>query len=130
MNRKLFVGNLSFSTEEPALEALFAQAGSVSSVRVMRDQATGRARALSLWMALGLFAVAGVGFAGCAGGQSGTEGLCGDDGQRDVNPFATESLDEDGGADDPDSGQKELVADDGPEIQNAPAQCFSNGDED
>src|SRR5215510_14671586 len=44
MNRKLFVGNLSFSTEEPALEALFAQAGSVSSVRVMRDQATGRAR--------------------------------------------------------------------------------------
>src|SRR5262245_24442634 len=44
MNRKLFVGNLSFSTEEPTLEALFAQAGPVTSVRVMRDQATGRAR--------------------------------------------------------------------------------------
>ena len=44
MNRKLFVGNLSFSTEERTLEELFGQAGNVSSVRVMRDQATGRAR--------------------------------------------------------------------------------------
>ena len=44
MNRKLFVGNLSFSTEERTLEELFAQAGNVTSVRVMRDQATGRAR--------------------------------------------------------------------------------------
>ena len=44
MNRKLFVGNLSFNTEERTLEELFAQAGPVSSVRVMRDQATGRAR--------------------------------------------------------------------------------------
>jgi RNA recognition motif-containing protein len=44
MNRKLFVGNLSFSTEESALQDLFAQAGPVDSVRVMRDQATGRSR--------------------------------------------------------------------------------------
>jgi len=44
MNRKLFVGNLSFNTEERTLEELFAQAGTVASVRVMRDQATGRAR--------------------------------------------------------------------------------------
>lgn len=44
MNRKLFVGNLSFNTEERTLEELFGQAGPVSSVRVMRDQATGRAR--------------------------------------------------------------------------------------
>lgn len=44
MNRKLFVGNLSFSTEERTLEELFGQAGNVTSVRVMRDQATGRAR--------------------------------------------------------------------------------------
>jgi len=44
MNRKLFVGNLSFSTEEHTLEELFGQAGNVTSVRVMRDQATGRAR--------------------------------------------------------------------------------------
>lgn len=44
MNRKLFVGNLSFNTQESTLESLFAQAGPVASVRVMRDQATGRAR--------------------------------------------------------------------------------------
>jgi RNA recognition motif-containing protein len=44
MNRKLFVGNLSFNTEERTLEDLFAQAGPVASVRVMRDMATGRAR--------------------------------------------------------------------------------------
>ena len=43
MNRKLFVGNLSFSTEEIHSD-LFAQAGPVESVRVMRDQATGRSR--------------------------------------------------------------------------------------
>src|SRR5689334_5111831 len=44
MNRKLFVGNLSFNTEESTLQDLFAQAGQVESVRVMRDQATGRSR--------------------------------------------------------------------------------------
>lgn len=44
MNRRLFVGNLSFNTEERALEDLFTQAGQVESVRVMRDQATGRSR--------------------------------------------------------------------------------------
>lgn len=44
MGRKLYVGNLPYSTDEQTLEALFAQAGQVDSVRVMRDQATGRAR--------------------------------------------------------------------------------------
>lgn len=44
MNRKLFVGNLPFSTEESTLQDLFSQAGQVDSVRVMRDQATGRSR--------------------------------------------------------------------------------------
>jgi RNA recognition motif-containing protein len=44
MNRKLFVGNLSFNTEESTLQTLFSQAGQVTSVRVMRDQATGRSR--------------------------------------------------------------------------------------
>jgi RNA recognition motif-containing protein len=44
MNRKLFVGNLSYSTEENTLQDLFAQAGPVESVRVMRDQSTGRSR--------------------------------------------------------------------------------------
>jgi cold-inducible RNA-binding protein len=44
MNRKLYVGNLPFSTEERTLEDLFAQAGPVQSVRVMRDKATGQSR--------------------------------------------------------------------------------------
>ena len=44
MNRKLFVGNLPFTTEESTLQDLFAEAGPVESVRVMRDQSTGRSR--------------------------------------------------------------------------------------
>jgi cold-inducible RNA-binding protein len=44
MNRRLFVGNLSYNTEETSLQDLFAEAGQVESVRVMRDQATGRSR--------------------------------------------------------------------------------------
>jgi RNA recognition motif-containing protein len=44
MGRKLYVGNLPFETTEDDLEQLFAQAGPVESVRVMRDAATGRAR--------------------------------------------------------------------------------------
>ena len=44
MTRRLFVGNLPFGAEEGALQDLFAQAGPVDSVRVMRDQATGRSR--------------------------------------------------------------------------------------
>ena len=44
MGRKLYVGNLPYETGEAELQDLFAQAGSVESVTVMRDQATGRAR--------------------------------------------------------------------------------------
>jgi RNA recognition motif-containing protein len=44
MARKLFVGNLPFSAGEQDLQDLFAQAGGVESVTVMRDQMTGRAR--------------------------------------------------------------------------------------
>jgi len=44
MGRKLFVGNLPFQTGEDDLQTLFAQAGPVESVTVMRDRATGRAR--------------------------------------------------------------------------------------
>jgi cold-inducible RNA-binding protein len=44
MGRKLFVGNLPFDTGEAELQTLFGQIGSVESVNVMRDQATGRAR--------------------------------------------------------------------------------------
>jgi RNA recognition motif-containing protein len=44
MGRKLFVGNLPYETVEQDLEALFAQAGEVETVTVMRDRMTGRAR--------------------------------------------------------------------------------------
>lgn len=44
MGRKLYVGNLPYDTGETDLEQLFATAGAVESVNVMRDMATGRAR--------------------------------------------------------------------------------------
>lgn len=44
MSRKLYVGNLPYETNETDLQALFAQAGAVESVNVMRDRDTGRAR--------------------------------------------------------------------------------------
>lgn len=44
MGRKLYVGNLPYETGETDLQDLFARAGTVETVRVMRDMATGRAR--------------------------------------------------------------------------------------
>ncbi len=44
MSRKLYVGNLPYETGEAELQELFAQSGTVESVKVMRDMATGRAR--------------------------------------------------------------------------------------
>jgi cold-inducible RNA-binding protein len=44
MGRKLYVGNLPFSTSDEALTELFAQVGQVESARVVRDQGTGQAR--------------------------------------------------------------------------------------
>jgi RNA recognition motif-containing protein len=44
MSQKLYVGNLPYETGETELQELFAQYGSIESVRVMRDMATGRAR--------------------------------------------------------------------------------------
>ena len=44
MGRKLYVGNLPYSTSETELQELFGRAGAVDSVNVMRDMATGRAR--------------------------------------------------------------------------------------
>ena len=41
---RLYVGNLSFNTAEAELEQLFATHGTVESVRLIRDQATGRSR--------------------------------------------------------------------------------------
>jgi RNA recognition motif-containing protein len=44
MGRKLYVGNLPYQTDEAALTELFAKAGTVDTVSVVRDMATGRAR--------------------------------------------------------------------------------------
>ena len=44
MSRKLYVGNLPFNTEETQLQDLFATAGTVDSVSMVRDRETGRAR--------------------------------------------------------------------------------------
>jgi len=41
---RIYVGNLSFNTEEQGLQDLFGQFGAVDSVRLIRDQATGRSR--------------------------------------------------------------------------------------
>jgi RNA recognition motif-containing protein len=44
MIQKLYVGNLPFETGEQDLRELFASAGAVETVNVIRDMATGRAR--------------------------------------------------------------------------------------
>lgn len=44
METKLYVGNLSYSATEEELRDLFAQAGAVSSVTLIKDRDTGRSR--------------------------------------------------------------------------------------
>lgn len=44
MGRRLFVGNLSYQTDENELTELFGQFGAVENAQIMRDMATGRAR--------------------------------------------------------------------------------------
>lgn len=44
MNTKLYVGNLPYDTTESDLQALFAGAGDVAAVNIMRDRTTGQAR--------------------------------------------------------------------------------------
>ena len=44
MGRRLYVGNLPYETGEGDLQELFARAGTVETVKVVRDMATGRAR--------------------------------------------------------------------------------------
>jgi len=41
---RLYVGNLSFNTDESSLEQLFASVGSVASVHLVRDRQTGQSR--------------------------------------------------------------------------------------
>jgi RNA recognition motif-containing protein len=44
MESKLYVGNLSYSTTEDELRTLFAQAGTVSSVALIKDRDTGQSK--------------------------------------------------------------------------------------
>jgi len=44
MGRKLYVGNLPYTTSEDELRDLFSRVGQVDTVNVVRDNATGRAR--------------------------------------------------------------------------------------
>lgn len=44
MATKLYVGNLSYDTNEDALKELFSQAGAVASASVILDKMTGRSR--------------------------------------------------------------------------------------
>jgi RNA recognition motif-containing protein len=44
MDNKLYVGNLPFSTTEEELRTMFAQAGTVVSVTLIKDRDTGRSR--------------------------------------------------------------------------------------
>jgi RNA recognition motif-containing protein len=44
MEVKLYVGNLSFTTTEPDLKTLFAKAGQVASVALIKDRDTGNSK--------------------------------------------------------------------------------------
>lgn len=44
MGKKLYVGNLSYTVDEDALRRMFAQAGTVESIKVITDRDTGRSR--------------------------------------------------------------------------------------
>jgi cold-inducible RNA-binding protein len=44
MGNKLYIGNLSFSTNDDALSQLFSQAGTVVSARVITENHTGRSK--------------------------------------------------------------------------------------
>lgn len=44
MDNKLYVGNLSYATTEDELKSLFSNAGTVTSVAVIKDRETGRSK--------------------------------------------------------------------------------------
>lgn len=44
MNKKLYVGNLSYQTTQDQLETLFAQCGSVVDAVILQDRYSGRSR--------------------------------------------------------------------------------------
>ena len=47
MNRKVYVGNLPPHTTEAELKALFSKAGSVMSVKIVKDRQTGQPRGIA-----------------------------------------------------------------------------------
>jgi len=44
MGKKLYVGNLPFSTTDDSLQEMFSQVGSVTSAKVIMDRDTGRGK--------------------------------------------------------------------------------------
>ncbi|MBI4032228.1 RNA-binding protein [Candidatus Berkelbacteria bacterium] len=44
MNKRLYVGGLSYDTTEQGLQDAFAQAGAVESVKIIMDRDTGRSK--------------------------------------------------------------------------------------
>jgi cold-inducible RNA-binding protein len=44
MAKKIYVGNLSYETDESTLEEIFSEFGAVESVRVITDRDTGRSK--------------------------------------------------------------------------------------
>lgn len=44
MESKLYVGNLAYSTTEDDLRSLFAEAGTIASVALIKDRDTGRSK--------------------------------------------------------------------------------------
>lgn len=44
MNKKLFVGNISYDSSENALEQAFSEFGTVESVNIITDRNTGRSK--------------------------------------------------------------------------------------
>src|ERR1051325_5929579 len=44
MGKKLYIGNLPFSTTDESLQEIFAQAGSVQSAKIITDRDTGRSK--------------------------------------------------------------------------------------
>jgi len=44
MGKKLYVGNLPFSATDESLHEMFAQAGSVTSAKIIMDRDTGRSK--------------------------------------------------------------------------------------
>jgi RNA recognition motif-containing protein len=47
MNKKVYVANLPFQAGEPELKTLFSKAGSVMSVKIVKDRQTGQPRGIA-----------------------------------------------------------------------------------